>query len=95
MQNSSQLTGKLNETITTASSQAGNTAKTSGKEIGENSVKGILQDTKVKKARSVLQRKAYLKIMLRRERKSLLILTPRPDGLSSWQNIVELASRMD
>lgn len=43
MQNSSQLTGKLNETITTASSQAGNTAKTSGKEIGENSVKGILQ----------------------------------------------------
>lgn len=43
MQNSSQLTGKLNETIATASSQAGNTAKTSGKEIGENSVKGILQ----------------------------------------------------
>ena len=43
MQNSSQLTGKLNETITTASSQAGNTAKISGKEIGENSVKGILQ----------------------------------------------------
>ena len=43
MQNSSQLTGKLNETITTASSQAGNTAKTSGKEIGGNSVKGILQ----------------------------------------------------
>lgn len=42
-QNGSQLTGKLNETITTASSQAGNTAKTSGKEIGENSVKGILQ----------------------------------------------------
>ena len=43
MQNSSQLTGKLNETITTASLEAGSTAKTSGKEIGENSVKGILQ----------------------------------------------------
>ena len=43
MQNSSQLTGKLNETITTASLEAGSTAKTSGKEIGENSIKGVMQ----------------------------------------------------
>lgn len=43
VQNGSQLTGKLNETITTASSQAKNTANASGEEIGENSVKGILQ----------------------------------------------------
>lgn len=42
-QNGSQLTNKLNETITTASSQAKNTAKASGEEIGENSVKGVLQ----------------------------------------------------
>nr|DAH16806.1 MAG TPA: minor tail protein [Caudoviricetes sp.] len=42
-QNGGQLTGKLNETITTASSEAGSTAKTSGKEIGENSIKGVMQ----------------------------------------------------
>lgn len=42
-QNGSQLTNKLNETITTASSQVKNTAKASGEEIGENSVKGVLQ----------------------------------------------------
>ena len=42
-QNGSQLTNKLNETITTASLQAKNTAKASGEEIGENSVKGVLQ----------------------------------------------------
>lgn len=42
-QNGGQLTSKLNETITTASSEAGSTAKTSGKEIGENSIKGVMQ----------------------------------------------------
>lgn len=41
-QNGGQLTSKLNETITTASLEAGSTAKTSGKEIGENSVKGVM-----------------------------------------------------
>lgn len=48
-QNGSQLTNKLNETITTASLQAKNTAKASGEEVGENSVDGILQGYENKK----------------------------------------------
>lgn len=42
-QNGSKVTDKLENVIETAGSEAGGTAKTSGKEIGENSIKGILQ----------------------------------------------------
>ena len=42
-QNGDQVTGKLKSTIETASTEASDTAKSSGKDIGENSVKGILQ----------------------------------------------------